>query len=177
MDTALGLVWYFDNYGVNLQPSTPWSVNGVSFPFINFCTGNADVAGVGSELMEEIAAGYGQLGVISSASAWSLSVSNTQAQYTGCPSSISAYSTQVVHLFTFNIVYNALCTSQAALPGCLNGTPAVGYDQGYYVLNLTLSMLTAPAPSINTAQTLNAGYQVSNALNQLASPYRLFTFR
>ena len=145
-------------------PSTPWVVNSTAYPFINLCTGNGATPVVGSQLMELFS--FGQPGQIANNASWSVSVAlvgSTPQTYTGCPTSTS-YSTQIVNLFKFNVVYTALCTSQVSLPGCLTGTSQAGYDQGYYVLNLTLIMLTAPAPSGNGAQTFNAAYQVCQLL-------------
>ena len=155
--------YYFDNDGLIMIPSSPWVVNSVSYTYINLCTGNGATPVVGSQLMEELP--FGQLGQIPNNQSWSINVAlvgSPPQTYTGCPT--PSYNTQLVHLFTFNMVYTALCTSQASLPGCLTGTPSVGYDQGYYILNLTLVMLTAPAPTANGAETFNAAYQVCQLL-------------
>ena len=164
-DALLVFRYYmFDNYGLTMVPSTPWVVNSTSYSYINLCTGNGATPVVGSQLMEELP--FGQLGQIPNNASWSLNVAlvgSTPQIYTGCPTTTS-YSTQLVHMFTFNMVYTALCTSQVSLPGCLTGTSAAGYDQGYYILNLTLIMLTAPAPTANGAETFNAAYQVCQLL-------------
>ena len=146
-----------------MVPSTPWVVNQTAYTYINLCSGNGAVPVVGSQLMEELS--FGQLGQIPNNASWSLSsamVGSVPQTYTGCPT--SSYNTQLVDIFTFNMQYTALCTSQASLPGCLTGTAASSYNQGYYILNLTLVMLTAPAPSANGAETFNAAYQVCQLL-------------
>ena len=146
-----------------MVPSTPWVVNSTSYSYLNLCTGNGATPGGGSQLMEILPTG--QLGQIPNNQSWSVSsalVGSQPQTYTGCPT--ASYNAQLVHVFTFNMVYTALCTSQVSLPGCLTGTSASGYDQGYYILNLTLIMLTAPAPTQNNALTFNAAYQVCSLL-------------
>ena len=156
-DGSLGLYYYFDLDGAVMQLATPWSYGGSTWQYVNLCTGNAAVSN-GSQLQEEIATG--QIGTIPNAASWSISVSPSQV-YNKAPALIG---TQLVHLFTFNMVYIGWCAPGAALPGCYDGTSAAqAYDQGYYTLNLTLIMVTSPAPAINTVGP-NAGYEIGQLL-------------
>ena len=119
------------------------------------CTGNSAVAGIGLSLMEE--SSTGQFGQIQS-SAWSVSISPAQpTSVSACPATLGD---QSVNVYTFNLLYQALCGSTAAIPGCSAGTGAG--NAGYYTLNLTLFMLTSPVPASGAG--VNVAYQVCQLL-------------
>ena len=158
-DGSLGLYYFFDLDGVVMQLATPWSYANTTWQYVNLCTGNAAVYG-GSQLQEELATG--QIGTIApnNTGGWSIAVSPSQV-FNQAPAPLGS---QVVHLFTFNMVYVGWCTPAASLPGCYNGaSKAQSFDQGYYTLNLTLIMITSPTPSINGVGP-NAGYQIGQLL-------------
>ena len=155
---ALLSYFYMDNYGVVLQFATPQMIGGAAVSQINLCTGNGAVPG-GSQLMEELPSG--QFGQILNNQSWAVSLSPSQDFTQGaCPSAVG---TQVVHLFTFNLVYQSQCTPVAALPNCAAGGASVGFDNGYYTLNLTLVMITGVTPAINGVGP-SAGYRTCSLL-------------
>ena len=157
-DGLLGLYYWFDNYGLVVQLNPAPLIGGVSNPYINLCTGNGALSG-GSQLMEETPTG--QFGQILNNQSFYASVGPTQDfDSGGCPSAVG---TQVVHLFTFNLVYVSQCTSAASLPNCYSGNSTYGYDNGYYTLNLTLFMITGVLPATNNPGT-NAGYRTCQLL-------------
>ena len=137
-DGTLGLYYYFDNYGIVYQPVGGWQ----GYTYINLCTGNAAGAGGGVQLMEELPTG--QFGSIQDAN-WKVTVTPVQ-NFTVCPPTVGD---AMVHQYTLNLLYEAQCTSGAAIPGCSAGnSAALNYDSGYYTLNLTLNMLTSTAYAI-----------------------------
>ena len=159
---ALHSYFFMDNYGLLVNLATPQTIGGAQVSQINLCTSNG-ASMYGSQLMEELPTG--QFGQIMNNQSWYVSINTGQTYTAGqCPTAVGS---QVVHLFTFNLVYQSQCSQSAGalLPGCYGGNSSVGFDRGYYTLNLTLNMITGVIPATGTGLVgPNSGYRTCSLL-------------